>query len=66
MMIHDNKSMISSQECVEQIAKMLPMISCPQDRPKMQDPKKIQNTNDMVEERDTGGMANKDTLQHGR
>ena len=58
--------MTSSQECVKQIAKMLPMIFGPKDRPKMQDPKKIQDTNDVVEERDTGGMANKDTLPQGK
>ena len=46
---------------VEQITKMPLMIFWPKDRPKIQDPKKIQDTNDMVETRDTGGMANEDT-----
>ena len=66
IMIHDTKTMISSQECVEQITKMLPMIFQPKDRPKIQDPKKIQDTDDVVQERDTGGMENKDTLPQER
>ena len=32
----------------------------------MQDPKMIQDTDDVVEERDTGGTANKDTLPQGK
>ena len=51
---------------VEQIAKMLPTIFWPMDRPKNKDPKKINDTNDVVKEKDTGGMANKDPFPQGR
>ena len=45
---------------------MLSTIFWPKDRPKIQDPKRIQDTYDMVEERDTRGMVNKDTLPQTR
>ena len=59
-MINKIKSMIL-QECVEQTTKMLPMILQPKERPKIQDTKKMQDTDDVVTKRDTGGMANENT-----
>ena len=47
---------------IEQSTKMPPMILRPEDRPKIQDAKKIQDTNDLVAKKDTGGMANEDAL----
>ena len=43
-------------------AKMPPMIFHSKDRQKIHDPKKIQDTDDVVRNRDTGGIANRDTL----
>ena len=54
--------MISSQECVGHQANMLPMIFCSKDRQKIQDPKKIQDADDMVRNMDTRSIAKKDTL----
>ena len=51
---------------VEQLAKMPPKIVQPKDRPKIQNQKMIQDTNNVVEEWDTGGMANRDTLPQVR
>ena len=62
-MIHENKSMVPSQECVEQTTKIQPIILQPKDRQKIGVIKKIQDTNDIVEEQDTRGIANEDILQ---
>ena len=42
---------------------MPPTILCSKDRQKIQDTKKIQDTNDMVGNRDTGGIAKRDIMQ---
>ena len=53
---------ISSQECVGVHPKLPPTILWSKDRPKIQDPEKIQDTYDMVTKEDTRGMANEATL----
>ena len=63
LMTHDHKHMVSSQECVGFHAKMPPMILPLKEGQKIQDTKKIQNTNDMIGKRDNGGIAKRDTMQ---
>ena len=62
MMIHENKSIVSSRECVEQSTKMTPTILRCKDRQKIQDTGKIQDTNDVMIKEDAGGIANENTL----
>ena len=52
LMIHENKSMVSSQKCLERTTKMPPIFLQPKDGRRIQDIKKIQDTNDVVEEQD--------------
>ena len=52
LMIHDDKRMVSSQECVGFHAKMSPMTIHSKDRQKIQDTKNIQETDDIVGNRD--------------
>ena len=44
-------------------AKIPLMIMCSKDRQKIHDRKKIQDTNDMVGNKDTGGIAKRDNMQ---
>ena len=62
MMITHNKCGISSQECVGLPVKFLPSALRYKDRPKIQDPKKIQDTYHVVTKKDSRGLANEDTL----
>ena len=62
MMIHENKSIVSSLECVEQSTKMLPRILRPKERQKIQNTGNIQDTNDVVVKEDTRGIINEDAL----
>ena len=62
MMITHNKSGVSSQECVGIPMKLLPTILQSKDRPKIQDPEKIQDTYDMATKEDTRCIANEATL----
>ena len=62
MMITLNECGISSQECVGIPVKFLPSALRYKDRPKIQDPKKIQDTYDVVTKKDTRGLANEGTL----
>ena len=63
LMIHDDKHMVSSQECVGFHAKIPPIVIFLKERQKIQGTKKIQNTDEMVGNRDTGGIAKRDTIQ---
>ena len=60
-MIHKNESIASSQECVEQNANLQPT-AVHQRTDQRYRQKRIQDTNDEVTKKDTGGMPKEDTL----